>query len=275
MEHKIGIIGNGFVGNALYKGIKTFHNDVWVYDIDASRSINSIEEVSLCNFIFICVPSPKGTDGKVDMSYTYQAIESLLEYNITKPIIIIKSTVEPGTCKKIQDKYSIPVLSNPEFLTERRALEDFMDPRCIIIGGDKEERNLLKNFYEIGFPCNNMHGKEYKYYLTDSITSELIKYTTNCFFSVKISFMNEMKQICDQAGGNWSDLVEGFVKEGRVFPEHLDVPGHDDKLGFGGRCLPKDLSAMITYANQNNIEPKMMQAANNKNKELRELIDNE
>jgi len=269
MQDKIGIIGNGFVGNALYKGIKTFHNDVYVYDIDSSRSINSIEEVSLCNFIFICVPSPKGTDGKVDMSYTYQAIESILTNKNKTPIIVIKSTVEPGTCKKLQDKYSIPVLSNPEFLTERYAFKDFMDPRCIIIGGDKEERNLLKNFYEIGFPSNNDHGKEYNYYLTDSTTSELIKYTTNCFFSVKISFMNEMKQICDKAGGNWNDLVEGFVKEGRVFPEHLDVPGHDGKLGFGGKCLPKDLSAMVEYAQQYGIQSIIMKSAQDKNKELR------
>tara|TARA_E500000318_G_C3553550_1_gene210055 strand:+ start:853 stop:1677 length:825 start_codon:yes stop_codon:yes gene_type:complete len=271
MEDKIGIMGNGFVGNALYKGITTFNKNVFVYDVDIKRSINTLQDIAKCNIIFLCVPTPKHTvTGEVDMSYTYQAIESLIDCGINDNVIlVIKSTVKPGTCKNLQEKYNIPVLSNPEFLTERYALEDFMDPRCIIIGGDVKPRNTLKRFYENGFPSTNEHGKIHKYFLTDSITSELIKYTTNCFFSVKIAFMNEMKQICDQAEGNWEELVEGFIKEGRVFPEHLDVPGHDGKLGFGGRCFPKDLSAMVEYSKQNNIDPKIMQAATDKNKELR------
>tara|TARA_R110002153_G_scaffold150596_1_gene302094 strand:- start:4304 stop:5128 length:825 start_codon:yes stop_codon:yes gene_type:complete len=271
MQDKIGIMGNGFVGNALYKGITTFHKNVFVYDVDIKRSINTLQDIIKCNIIFLCIPTPKDpVTGEVDMSYTYQAIESLIDGGVKDDVIlVIKSTVRPGTCKKLQEKYNIPVLSNPEFLTERRAYEDFMNPRLILIGGDIKPRNRLQKIYEIGFPSNCNHGKEYKYFLTDSITSELIKYTTNCFFSVKIAFANEVKQICDESGGNWEELIEGFVKEGRVFADHLDVPGHDGKVGFGGRCFPKDLSAMVEYAKQNNIDPKIMQAAIDKNKEIR------
>jgi UDPglucose 6-dehydrogenase len=273
LNNKIGIIGNGFVGNALYEGMR-HTNECHVYDINKDRSLSTLEQVTGCSFIFICVPTPQGDDGRVVMDYVYNAINSLQEYDINNSVLIIKSTVEPGTCNYLQKKYHVPVISNPEFLTERTACHDFKFPRCIVIGGDEEPRNALKSLYENSiFPSVSNTGPMFRYYLTDSTTSELIKYTTNCFFSVKIGFMNEMKQICDTAGGNWSELVEGFVYEGRVFPQHLDVPGHDGLPGFGGKCFPKDLSAIIEYAKAHDIDPKIMKGASDKNKELRgELV---
>jgi len=269
LNDKIGILGNGFVGNALYEGMR-HTNECHVYDVNEERSFSSLEEVAQCSFIFACVPTPQGKDGKVVMDYVHDALNSLLEYDVSNSILIIKSTVEPGTCKYLQEKYDMPVVSNPEFLTERTAHHDFKFPRCIIIGGDEEPRNALKRLYEDSiFPSESKMGPMFIYYLTDSTTSELIKYTTNCFFSVKIAFMNEMKQVCDVAGGNWEELVEGFVCEGRVFPQHLDVPGHDGKPGFGGKCFPKDLSAIIEYAKAHDIDPKVMAGAQNKNNELR------
>lgn len=270
-NQKIGIIGNGFVGGALYEGMR-HTNECYVYDVNEEKCISSIEDVAACGFIFICTPTPMSNDGAVEMKYVNSAIESLLEYSIEGSILIVKSTVQPGTCRTLQGKYDIPVISNPEFLTERVAHQDFKYPRCIIIGGDTEYCNELKELYEQSiFSSNNKTNKPFKYYLTDSVTSELIKYTTNCFFSVKISFMNEMKQICSAAGGCWDELVEGFVSEGRVWPEHLNVPGHDGKLGFGGRCFPKDLSAMIKFAKQNDIKPTVLESAYIKNNELRSL----
>jgi len=269
LNNKIGVLGNGFVGNALYEGMK-HTNKCCVYDVDKERSISSLEDIATCSFIFVCVPTPQGEDGKVVMDYVHSAIDSLSCYDISNSILVVKSTVEPGTCKALQKKYGIPVVSNPEFLTERVAHHDFKFPRCIIIGGDEFPRNALKRLYEKSiFPSESDTGPIFRYYLTDSTTSELIKYTTNCFFSVKIGFMNEMKQVCDAAEGNWSELVEGFMHEGRVFPQHLDVPGHDGQPGFGGKCFPKDLSAIIEYAQSNNIDPKVMIGARDKNKELR------
>lgn len=264
----IGIIGNGFVGNALYNGMNDVAN-ISVYDKDNAKSINPIEEVLASEIIFLCVPTPRDKNtGAIDMAYIHDCFnvigssKNILHKNVK---VVIKSTVIPGTCKDLSQKYNLPVLSNPEFLTERYAQRDFNNPRCIVIGGDQLHVETLKAFYELKFPDQN-----FKYVLTDSTTSELIKYATNCFFSVKISFMNEMKQISDASGANWADLVKGFVADGRVFPQHLDVPGHDGLLGFGGKCLPKDTSAMSSYCVSKNIKPIMLNAALRKNKEIRQ-----
>ena len=264
-SYNIGIIGNGFVGNALYEGFKNYAN-VKVYDSNPLKSLNSLEDVLNNEFVFLCVPTPPAEHGKIDLSYIEWCFEQAFsgKYTLPKNIkFIIKSTVIPGTCKRFSVKYKTNVLSNPEFLTERFALEDFNNPRSIIIGGETKSAIEVKNLYKLKF------FQEEKYFLTDSTTSELIKYTTNCFFGVKLSFMNELKQIADSVEANWEDLLKGFVSDGRVFPQHLDVPGHDGKLGFGGKCLPKDLSALINVARSYNIVPSVMVAAQTKNNELR------
>lgn len=263
---KIGIIGNGFVGNALYVGMQST-SDIKVYDIDPAKAIHSLEEVLSSEFIFLCVPTPQVYSGAIDLSYIEKCFKNIVANSkiLHKNVkIVIKSTVVPGTCDSLSKKYNLPVLSNPEFLTERFALEDFNNPRCIVIGGETPHVLELQKFYEAKFP-----SKMYHYIVTDTNTSELIKYITNCFFSVKISFMNEMKQISDAAGANWSEVIKGFIADGRVFPQHLDVPGHDSKLGFGGKCLPKDTNALTNFALSKQINPIMLKAAIKKNKEVR------
>lgn len=258
----LGIVGNGFVGNALYEGMRT-HFDCYIYDIDEKRSHSSLQEVAQCDFIFLCVPTPMQSSGSIDMSYINNSVENLKQNGLKKTsIIVIKSTVTPGTCATLQKTLKNYVLSNPEFLTERYALEDFLNPRCIIIGGDNDPRDKLYKMY-------NKRFSNRKYFLTDSTTSELIKYTTNCFFGLKVTFMNEMKEICDAAGGNWEDLVDGFIAEGRVHPEHLDVPGHDGKLGFGGKCFPKDMNALVSYAIKEGLDPELLSSAIKKNNKIR------
>jgi UDPglucose 6-dehydrogenase len=266
-KFKIGIIGNGFVGNALYEGMKSV-SEVVVYDKDHLKTIHSLQQVLTSEFIFLCVPTPSNKHGDIDLSYIYEAFQAIEDNRaqLHKGVkIVIKSTVTPGTCNELSVKYQLPVISNPEFLTERFAVQDFNDPRCIVIGGNAEHANQLRLLYELKFP-----SKKYPYVITDSTTSELIKYVTNCFFSVKISFMNEIKQICDASGANWSDLISGFVADGRVHPQHLDVPGHDGLLGFGGKCLPKDINALTNFAKLKGLNPIMLNAALVKNKQLRQ-----
>jgi UDPglucose 6-dehydrogenase len=264
-KFNVGIIGNGFVGNALYTGLREFA-DIKIYDSNNSKCLNSLAEVFNNEFIFICVPTPSKQNGEIDLSNIVWCFEEAFsgKYVLRKnTIFVIKSTVSPGTCKKLSKKHNTFVVSNPEFLTERFALQDFNNPRSIIIGGEVNATERVKELYKLKFLDDS------KYFLTDSTTSELIKYTTNCFFSVKISFMNEIKQIADSVEANWKDVVKGFVSDGRVFPQHLDVPGHDGELGFGGKCLPKDLSALICLARSHNIIPSVMTAAQSKNRELR------
>ena len=154
-------------------------------------------------------------------------------------------------------------MSNPEFLTERTAKFDFINAVQIIIGSDKKEDGLkLKSLYEKRF-----HSK--KYLITDTVTSEFIKYFLNCFFSVKISFVNEMYQAGKALGVDWHDSIEGFTGDCRVADSHVTVPGKNGELGFGGKCFPKDLNAMIKFSETLGVEPCVMEAAWKKNKEIR------
>jgi UDP-glucose 6-dehydrogenase len=101
----------------------------------------------------------------------------------------------------------------------------------------------------------------------------MIKYMANCFFSTKISFMNEMKQICDSANADWHKALEGFMADGRVGNSHVNVPGHDGNHGFGGKCFPKDINAMIYKARELGVNPTVMSAVWEKNLEVREEHD--
>ena len=120
----------------------------------------------------------------------------------------------------------------------------------------------MKKLYEERF--NSM-----KYTLTDTTTSELIKYTLNCFFSTKVTYLNEIHQICSAVGANWKDLIEGFTSDSRVGDSHVNVPGPDGKYGFGGNCFPKDLNGLKHFAKNLNIDTTLLDAVWKKNTKLR------
>jgi len=262
MNNTIGIIGGGFVGSATSWGFGQTH-DVKIYDKNPKVSVNTLEETVNSEFIFICVPTPPKEDWTIDLSIIESVFEEIQPY-IKNQQLIIKSTVPPGTCRRISNKYNIKVSSNPEFLTERRAKWDFINAAQIVIGSDDiNDAKKIKNLYEQRF--NSM-----KYTITDTITSELIKYTLNCFFATKVSFMNEIKLLSNKIGADWSKLIEGFTSDSRVGDSHIDVPGPDGKYGFGGKCFPKDLNAFIELFKKNNIDPLTMQAAWERNNLIRE-----
>ena len=108
---------------------------------------------------------------------------------------------------------------------------------------------------------------------TDFGTAQLIKYMANCFFATKVSFMNEMYQVCEAINGDWDKALEGFITDGRIGNSHIDIPGHDGDFGFGGKCFPKDLNAMIKKAEALGIEPSVMKGAWKKNEEVRKDLD--
>lgn len=108
-----------------------------------------------------------------------------------------------------------------------------------------------------------------KYHVTDSVTSEFVKYMLNCFFSVKLGFMNEMYQIAESFGADWNQAVSGLISDSRVADSHVVVPGPDGKFGFGGHCFPKDLNAMICFAERLGVDAKVMKATWQKNLEVR------
>ena len=243
-RYKVGIIGNGFVGEAIAFAFSPT-TDLRIYDIDPLKSTHTKEEVDQCDFIFVCVPTPMHMDGKQDLSY----IEKVFEKAVAGPIYIIKSTILPGTTKKLSKKFpDLRITFSPEFLTERTAKLDMLTQARIVLGTDSPEvAEKIKHLFE----CRFMNRT---FITTDTITAELIKYMNNTFFATKVSIMNEFKLLSDKIGAKWEDAVYGFASDGRIGDSHLHVPGPDGKLGYGGTCFPKDVNALISFAKENNID---------------------
>ncbi len=266
---KIGIIGNGFVGSAIAAGFG-LHSEIKVYDKQPNKSIDTLQEVLNCDFVFVCLPSPMNSNnnGMLDLSIIDSVFKQISNQNRRSDnIFIIKSTVTPGTTDKYIKQYpNLNIIFNPEFLTERAARLDFINSSRIVLGGKEHNLKKVYELYRDRFPF-------VKIVVTDTKSAEFIKYMCNCFFAAKISFMNEMKQLSDALSLDWKDIMNGFVSDGRIGNSHLDVPGHDGMLGFGGKCFPKDINAFINYFEQNDIEPTVLKAAWKKNLQVREKTD--
>jgi nucleotide sugar dehydrogenase len=243
----IGIIGKGFVGSAVANGFSPntgFDAKIRVYDKDPSRCINSLEEtVNESDFIFLSLPTPSNKDGSISLKLLEDSLKSINDINKSSTnILLLRSTVVPGTSRMFQDKYkNLRIVFNPEFLTERSAFFDFINQSRIILGGEPEYTKKVSMLYEERF------GSHLPILQTNYESAELIKYMNNCFFATKVSFLNEMKLISDNVGANWDDAVEGFILDGRIGHSHINVPGHDGKLGFGGSCFPKDVQALVSF----------------------------
>ena len=242
-KFKVGILGNGFVGEAISFAFSPV-SDIYVYDIDPLKSLCDLESVHNCDFVFICVPTPMFEDGSQDLSY----VESVFKKATNKPIYILKSTILPGTTDQLSEKYSnFKIIFSPEFLTERTAKLDMLTQSRIILGGELILTEKVKSLFNQRFKIKNIIQ-------TDSKTAELTKYMNNTFFATKVSIMNEFKLLCDKIGANWEDALKGFVSDGRIGDSHLNVPGHDGKLGYGGTCFPKDVNALLSFSKKHDIE---------------------
>ena len=238
---KIGIIGNGFVGNSIAFGFSPTH-EIRIHDKDPKRTLNTIEEVLECDFIFVAVPTPMNRDGSISLKVVEKALQEISEKNTKNNIIILKSTMVPGSTNNFIKQFpKLNIVFNPEFLTERTAKLDFLTQARIVLGGSKRLTKRVAKIFEERF----MHTYIIE---TDTITAEMIKYMNNIFFASKVSIMNEMKMMCDAIGANWKQALAGFAADQRIGDSHLNVPGPDGKMGFGGSCFPKDINAFISYA---------------------------
>jgi UDPglucose 6-dehydrogenase len=163
------------------------------------------------------------------------------------PIVVIKSTVPPGTTQRIADKYdgNLRLCFSPEFLTEANSFEDFKNQSRIIIGGDGARD--VKQMFRKAFP-------KIPIVITKSETAEMVKYFINCFLATKVTFANQMYDICEFAGIDYDKVCEYALYDNRIGKSHLAVPGPDGDRGFGGHCFPKDLLAMIKFAEHDDVE---------------------
>ena len=238
---KIGVIGQGYVGSAIKVGFKPYY-EVSTYDkFDLSKSTHSTlnDVVNNSEVIFVCVPTPMNQDGTCHTGIVEEVVKEIAESAHDKQIVVIKSTVPPGTTDRLHRKYrNISVIFNPEFLTEANFIEDFKNQNRIILGGTRNGTNIVRQLYSRVFP----HATIVK---TGAQHAEMVKYFTNCFLATKVSFANEMKYICDSIDLDYDKVVEYATYDERLGKSHWAVPGPDGDLGFGGHCLPKDLSTII------------------------------
>ena len=247
---KIGIVGQGYVGCAV-KSVFEKHYDILTYDVKNTLSnVDTLEHlVRNVEVIFVCVPTPMNKDRSCNTDIVEDVISDIndvvridrLNHNPkTDKIVVIKSTVPPGTTDRLNKKYAgVNVIFNPEFLTEMNFLEDFKNQTRIILGGTRKGTNKLRQIYSKVFPNATIVK-------TGSKTAEMVKYFINSFLATKVTFANEMKIICDEIGIDYDKVVEYATYDERLGKSHWAVPGPDGDYGFGGHCLPKDVSAIVS-----------------------------
>ncbi len=226
---------------------------------------SAVEKSLLC---FIAVGTPQGEDGSADLQYVCQVAESIGEAMNDYKVIVDKSTVPVGTAEKVtaiiksKTNHSFDVVSNPEFLKQGAAVEDFLKPDRVVVGSNSEKatkimQELYAPFLRTGNPVIIMDVK----------SAEMTKYASNAFLAVKISYANEIANICEKVGADAEKVRIGMCSDKRIGSQFL-FPG----LGYGGSCFPKDVKAILNTAKQYHCDYQMLEAADNINKLQRKLF---
>lgn len=267
----IGIIGWGVVGQATGKGFATNKkNKVIRYD-KYRKGGNSLEQViEKSKFIFVCVPTPMFHDHSgIDLSIVDEVVDIVApKIKGTEKLLIIKSTVLPGTTARYAEKYSrVHFVMNPEFLTEKRANWDFLHPDRTVIGAlDKKDAERLKYLYLTILP------RASAFFLTDPTSAELAKYMSNIMLVGKIMLANEFYAMAVALGIDYDSVREMVEADPRI-GSHIRVPGHDGDLGFGGKCLPKDMVAFLSLGKKLGVDLSVLETIWKKNLKLRKKHD--
>lgn len=254
---KVSIVGVGMVGGALEEYLKKNKNiDLFVYDKGQERG--SLVEVNKGEVVFICVPTPyKEEDGGFDLSYVEETCQKLEG----SKVVVIKSTVLPGTTDYLQEKYSQhKFLFNPEFLVESKALETMERPDRQIMGYTKESKDVAQSVMNI------LPDAPYKK-LMPSKEAEMVKYFGNNFLSVKVIFGNQLFDICQKLKINYDVVREAVSNDPRIGSSHLEI-FHGGYRGYGGKCLVKDTRALIQLAEKNGIDLELLKKVEEINNEL-------
>lgn len=263
---KIGIIGKGFVGGSVAYG---FDRDVKQLVVDPKHSDLTIKELVYghsTDLIFVCVPSPQGENGDVDVRIAEDVLSKLNEYWYTG-IVVIKSTITPQHLIRFKETFTkLRMVYNPEFLTEANAHHDFCNPPMQILGGEWKDCEIVEWAY-----CWHSSVRVVPTFKTDIVSASLLKYAINSWLSTKVIFMNELKALheaCDTKT-TWGQFTDMLSRDERVGKSHLKVPGPDGFPGFGGHCFPKDTAALLYLAKAMNIDMSVLEQATKKNKEIR------
>jgi len=269
MQATIGIIGNGFVGNAVAKGLQDKVTEVRIYDIDKTKSTHGYVETISSDYVFVCLPTPMidAEGGSCNLSVIEKFFSELPR--TVEGIMVLKSTVPIGTTDDLIEKYPfLKLVHNPEFLTAANAEQDFIEADRHVVGGkDKELVEQVGRFYKACFP-------EIPVYTMKAKESEAVKYFANSFLATKVMIFNEMKVLCDDILDiNYDKILEGVVSDNRIGHSHTFVPGPDGDYGFGGTCFPKDVNALIHTMKKHGMDPLVLKSVWEQNKNYRKHWD--
>lgn len=259
----VGIVGQGFVGSSVKEGLKKYFK-IETYDLLPEKStVKTIEDLfNKSDILFVCLPTPMKLTGECDIKIVDSVFSELNSYG--NKTVILKSTVPPGTCDGLAEKYSnLDVVFNPEFLTEANAVEDFINQDRIVLGGDSDE--VLKDVEEVFSSA----FKSVPIIKTDRKTAEMVKYVTNCFLATKVSFANNIYDICKKSNINYNQMIDIVKFDKRVGDSHWMVPGPDGDRGYGGHCFPKDMKALVYYASTLRYYPLLIDSAIKVNDRIR------
>jgi len=260
----VGVIGNGFVGNAIYENFKERDAAVKVFDVLPEKTVDSYDDVISSDFIFVCLPTPMMKDGKCDISYVTTFFEGVPKNQ--KGLFVLKSTVPIGTTKNIsKSRPDLRIVHNPEFLTAVNAKSDFLNCDRNVFGGQQDDCKELIDFLFEVFP----EWITSSYYVVSSDESETIKYFSNCYLSVKISYFNNVFETCEKLGMDYDTVRNAITDDVRIGKYHTNVPGPDGKLGYGGYCFPKDINALIHTLNEMGVNSELLSSSWSYNQKIR------
>lgn len=261
---KLAIVGYGFVGKAVDFG---FNRNVTKKFIDPKLGTDISELVEFSpDVTFIAVPTPMGADGSINASIVGSVIDYLGD-NVGG-LIVLKSTVTPSNVALYAEKYSNFVY-NPEFLTEKAANEDFVNPPMQVYGGMEEQCNRLHNYYKKHSSC-----KEAPVHIMTAVEASLVKYGINAFLASKVLWFNQYYDTVNKCNGNYSVVLDAMLTDPRIGKSHTAVPGFDGKRGFGGACFPKDTAALLNFDPSLSVLREVI-SANNKYRSVYEKDDRE
>lgn len=262
MGHIIGVIGVGFVGQAVKSFFEEKAFTVLAYDKykDGFSSFENVVKNS--SIIFLCLPTPYIKDFGYDLSALHEVCAKLRARYIP---IIIKSTVEPGTTENLAKVYNIKnLIHNPEFLTQRTALEDFRNQKKIFLGYSKADSDLftIRKLYQDCFPEAEIIEKP-------ATETEAIKLFCNSFYAAKVQIFTEFYLLCQRLNIDFNSVKDGMLENGWINKMHTNIPGPDGNISYSGHCFPKDIGALNSLMDRYNVPHEVLIAALSERDKLR------
>ena len=263
---EIGIIGAGVVGSSL---LSLFNSDVSYHVVDPAYQC-SVNFEELMNYsidiLFICLPCITEPDGSIDVLDLENYLTQLTLIDFTG-IVVIKSTLVPFYLKKFNKKFdTLNLIYSPEFIRMAHVEYDSSHPIMILIAGDNDAIKYKLEWFYIS------HTDIFRPNIVkcDFSTASLIKYFINSWLATKVTFMNEFNELfnASETESTWDEFIQILGNDNRIGKSHMQVPGPDKKLGFGGSCFPKDTQALLAYAQHNDIKMKVLDAAVEKNNDI-------